>query len=380
MGPQPETIPGRHWITRHYGDINNLKLEDISVPPPGPKEIRISVRAIGLNFADCFAVLGLYEEAGPTPLTPGFEVSGVVESVGSDVTKFAVGDRVWALKRFGSYATAVNISEVYAKPLKDGWSFAEAAAFPAQAFTAWYALCVLGAMPPNAQDHPRHVTSRRRAVLVHSAAGGVGLQLVEMIRHIGGIAVCTVGSEEKARLLHERCGIPRERVIVRGIDDKADSFESVVRERALGGEGGLDVVVDSVLGDYFAPGFELLNPGGRYIVMGSASIMPRGGISLFRLSGWRNLIQLGWQFLNRPKLDLLMTINKNKTVSGFNVLGIFSEVDFLVRGFDELDSMDLPKPLVGRTFSFENTLDALQYFQSGKSVGKIVLEVNGRAT
>lgn len=329
-----------------------------------------------MNFADCFAVLGLYDEAGPAPLTPGFEVSGIVESIGSEVTRYSVGDRVWALKRFGAYATMVNIDAVYARPLKDDWSFAEGAAFPAQAFTAWYALCVLGAMPPSAEGRPRHVTSRRRAVLVHSAAGGVGLQLVEMIRHIGGLAVCTVGNEKKAELLHDRCGVPRERVIVRGIDDKTDDFETVVRERALGGEGGLDVVVDSVLGDYFAPGYELLNPGGRYIVMGSASIMPKGGINLLRLSGWRNLIQLGWNVLNRPKLDLLMTIGKNKTVCGFNVLGIFSEVDFLRSGFDELEQMDLPKPLVGKKFAFDNTRDALEFFQSGKSVGKIVLEVN----
>lgn len=321
-------------------------------------------------------MLGLYDEAGPAPLTPGFEVSGVVESVGPDVTRHSVGDRVWAMTRFGAYTTAINVDEEYARPLKDGWSFADGAAFPAQAFTAWYALCVLGAMPSSAEGRPRHVTSARRAVLVHSAAGGVGLQLVEMIRHIGGMAVCTVGNEEKARLLQDRCGVPRERVIVRGVDDERDSFETVVRGRALAGEGGLDVVVDSVLGDYFAPGYELLNPGGRYIVMGSASIMPKGGISLFRLSGWQNLIRMGWKFLNRPKLDLVMTIGKNKSVSGFNVLGIFSQIDFLLRGFDELEEMDLPKPFVGRTFSFDETRQALEYFQSGRSMGKIVLVVN----
>lgn len=330
-----------------------------------------------MNFADCFTVLGLYKEAGPTPLTPGFEVSGIVESVGSAVTEHAVGDRVIALKRFSGYATALNVDEDYVRPLKEEWTFTEGAAFPAQAFTAWYALCVLGAMPVSAKAQSAHITSQRRAVLVHSAAGGVGLQLVAMVRHIGGVAVCTVGNEEKARLLKERCGIPRERVIVRGVDDDKDGMEKVVRERALGGEGGLDVVVDSVLGEYFEPGYSLLNAGGRYVVMGTASLMPKGGISLFRPAGWRNLIRLAWDYFGRPRLDLAKSINENKTVSGFNVSGIFTQKELLRRGFKEVEQMELPKPLVGRTFPFEEAREAMEFFQSGKSMGKLVLEVNG---
>lgn len=330
-----------------------------------------------MNFADCFTVLGLYDEAGPAPITPGFEVCGVVESIGSDVTTRAVGDRVIGLKRFSCYATALNVDEAFVRPLRDDWSFAEGASLLAQAFTAWYALCVLGAMPLTAKEQSRHVTSARRAVLVHSAAGGVGLQLLHMVRHIGGIAVCTVGNEEKAQLLKERCGIPRERIIVRGVDDAADGLEKVVRERALAGEGGLDVVVDSVLGRNFEPGYNLLNTGGRYIVMGVASIMPRGGLSIFRPSGWRNLITLALNFWGRPRLDLAQTIGDNKTVSGFNVSGLFSELELVKRGFKELDQMELPRPLIGRKFAFEDVREAMVFFQSGKSKGKLVLEVNG---
>lgn len=369
----PPPSPARQWRIPSFGAIDALTLSAAAVPPPQANELRVAVKAVGLNFADVFACLGLYELAGPPPLTPGFEIAGVVTAVGADVSAHEVGDRVFALTRFGGYATVVNVAEEYVHAVPEEWSFEHAAAYPVQAFTAWYALCVLGALPSDG-SLPVHVTSQSKNVLIHSAAGGVGLQLIEIVRRIGGNVVCTVGSEKKLDLLRER-GVERERIIVRGVDDR-DGFEKVVREKALGGEGGIDVVVDSVMGDYFNPGFDLLNKGGRYIVMGSASMMPRGPLSLLRGGVW-GLLKLGWKFLNRPKLDLVGTINANKTVSCFNLADLFDQTRLMQTGFRELAAMKLPKPKIGKTFSFENAPDALKFFQTGQSVGKLVLVVDG---
>lgn len=125
-----------------------------------------------MNFADCFALLGLYDLAGQPPFTPGFEVSGVIDAVGNEVADFRPGHRVWAIRRFGCYATAVNIDGEYVRRIPDGWTFAEGAAYPVQAFTAWYALCELGGMPSVVEGSAGLLTSERRAVLIHSAAGG----------------------------------------------------------------------------------------------------------------------------------------------------------------------------------------------------------------
>eukprot|EP00177_Eucheuma_denticulatum_P004816 GFKZ01008746.1.p1 GENE.GFKZ01008746.1~~GFKZ01008746.1.p1 ORF type:complete len:392 (-),score=42.46 GFKZ01008746.1:630-1778(-) len=369
-------LPAARYVTRSFGDFANLRLEHEVLPPPKPHEVRIKTRAVGMNFADCFALLGLYELAGNPPFTPGFEVSGVIEAVGSDVVDFSSGDRVWAICRFGCYATAMNIDSEYVRKLADDWTFAEGAAYPAQAFTAWYALCELGGMPCGVGGSAGPLTSERRAVLVHSAAGGGGSKLVRMVLEIGGVPVCTVGNEEKAKMLMECFGLKREQIVVRGVDDAAVGLESVVRERALGSHGGVDVVVDSVLGRYFAPGFALLNPGGRYIVMGSANMMPSGSISLWRLSGWCNLIRLAWKWVWRPRLDLVNAINQNKTVSAFNVGSLFAERKLLRKGFEALDGMNLGKPIVGMEFPFSEAVQALRYFQGGQSVGKVVLTLD----
>lgn len=322
-----------------------------------------------MNFADVFATLGLYEAAGEPPICPGFEVSGVVAAVGEDVQGISVDDRVFAIVRFGAYTSDINVDSTFVRPIPDKWSFRESVAFGAQAFTAWYALCVLGGIPSNG-DAPLHVTSARKVVLVHSAAGGVGLQLVEMINKVGAELVAVVGSIEKVKTLQER-GVDRERIIVRGVDDKK-GFDVKVRE-ILGGDG-VDVVVDSLLGAYFEKGYSLLNVGGRHVVMGFATIMPSGPLGLLR-GGLKNVANVAWKFVTRPKLDVATMINQNKTVSGFNLSYLFDRTDLLSKGFREIEAMELRTPLIGTIYPFEEAPHALKFFQSGKSVGKIVLQV-----
>lgn len=344
-----------------------------------PSHVQISVHAIGLNFADVFAVLGLYSAAGNPPFTPGFELSGVVQAVGDDVTEFQVGDRVFALTRFGAYSTVLQIHRDYVYPLHHDWTFAEGAAWPCQALTAWYALCVLGGLNKGAC---RLLTSAQKRVIVHSAAGGVGLALVELIRHIGGDVIATIGDASKASILLKR-GVPASRIVVRNGDD-ADAFEKTVRQilkeqqhqgEEQHGTNGVDVVIDPIMGPYFQAGWKLLNRGGRYIVMGSASLMPSTALVGFR--NFKSLTTLVWRYLRRPKLDLIAAIDQNKTVSAFNLGRLFDCSELVKIGFDELSQVDIRKPFIGRTFAFDDVHEALRTFQSGTTVGKIVLLVDG---
>lgn len=329
-----------------------------------PSEVRIRVRAIGLNFADVFAVLGLYPLAGDPPFTPGFEVAGLVDAVGSSVTHVSPGDRVSAITLFNAYTTVINASAHLVRPIPSDWTFSDAAAFPAQAFTAWYALCDLASIrPPTAMSNVDG--TRKKRVLIHSAAGGVGLMLVELAKRLHMEPVCTIGRPEKATVLQQR-GVSPDRIIIRPTD--APSLEKAV----LAAGGPVDVVVDPVLGSLFDGNWAVLRPRGRYIVMGSASLMPTGGLGLLNIP---RLLKLGWNYLNRPKVDLINSMTDNKTVAMFNLGGLLDDVELVREGFEQLETLDLPRALIGREMPFDEAHEALRFLQSGRSVGKVVLVV-----
>ena len=145
------------------GNIKNLKIVEENLPDPAAHEVTIAVKSIGLNFADLFAIWGLYSATPKGVFVPGLEYSGVITKVGKDVQQAKVGDRIMGVTRFGAYATHLNIDHRYAIPLPEDWTFPEGAAYLVQMMTAYYGLVYLGAI----QDGS--------TVLIHSAAGGVGL-------------------------------------------------------------------------------------------------------------------------------------------------------------------------------------------------------------
>lgn len=375
-----QTFTAQRWTTRSYGSIDNLCKETVELPQPSDGQVIVSVRAIGLNFADVYGVLGLYSAAGDPPYTPGFEVSGVIAAMGPGVpSTFQVGDRVLGLTLFGGYTTAICLDHRYLYPLPADWTFEQGAAWPAQALTAWYALCIQGAISKT-YVHP--LTSPKKRVLIHSAAGGVGLMLIQLVHKLGGQVVATIGSASKIPVLQER-GIDPKLIIVRGVDDKELGFERTVRKRLSSSDGkeddgndesqGVDVVIDSILGPYFKPGWNLLNRGGRYITIGAATMMPSTSLSISNLL---SLFTMGWKFLSRPKLDLLNAINENKTESGFNLAFLFDCIDLFHTGFEQLTDIGQEAPFVSKTYLFDDGCkQALRDFQTGRSVGKLIIVV-----
>ena len=178
-------------VIDRVGGPEVLRLEEIDLPDPGPGEVAVGVRAAGLNFADVFCRLGLYEAAPRPPFAPGFEVAGTIDGVGEGVSGLTPGDRVLALTRFGGYASRINLAADRVRPLPSSWSFEQGAAFPVVFLTAWYGL--------------RHLARLREGetLVVHSAAGGVGTAACQIGRALGARVIGTVGSPAKEAVARE---------------------------------------------------------------------------------------------------------------------------------------------------------------------------------
>lgn len=353
--PSPDPLR-RAWRIDRAGSLDRLRLVEEPLPPPAPGEARIRVRAIGLNFADAFACLGLYSATPSGSFVPGLECAGVVEALGPPAPgrapAVAVGDEVVVLTRFGGYATALNVDTRYLHRVPAGWSFATAAAWPVQALTAWYGVLHLGAARAGS------------VVLVQSAAGGVGLQALAMLERAGSHAIAVVGSDAKVPFLQQRCALPRERIVVR---DRATFAPQLDAALASLSAPGFDVVFDAVLGPWFAPAFARLAPEGRYVLYGAADFMTGGARP--------NWAQLAWRWLRRPRLDPLAMISTNRGFLAFNLIWLWESVDRVPAAYAALDALQLPPPHVGATYPFERALDALRELQSGRTVGKVVLQV-----
>jgi len=343
------------WRLPRAGSLSRLQRCDETLPELGPGEARVRVDAVGLNFADLFAAQGLYSATPRGSFIPGLECAGIVEALGPGLSHdapYAIGDRVIALTRFGAYATALNVGLPYLRPVPAGWSAAQAAAWPVQGLTAWYALLPLGNVQPG------HV------VLVQSAAGGVGLQALDMLGRLGARAIAVVGQESKRQFLIERRGLAPEAVVVR--DARRFGAQLDASLGALGADG-LDCVLDAVLGPTFRPTFARLRPEGRYVLFGAADFMTRGARP--------NYPRLAFEYLRRPRLDPLAMISANRSFMAFNLIWLWERADRLPAAYAELERLTSAPPHVGDTLPFDRAPEALALLQGGGTIGKVVLKV-----
>ncbi len=326
------------------GSISKLKLIEENLPEPGDNEVTVEVKSIGLNFADLFAIQGLYSATPKGSFIPGLEYSGIVLKTGSNVKEFIVDDKIMGATRFGGYATHLNIDTRYILKLPDSWSFEEGSAFTVQALTAYYALIELGNIKNN------------DTVLVHSAAGGVGIYANRIAKKYNAFTIGTIGSESKRNFLFNE-----------GYDDvilRNNEFGKRLR-KALGLRE-LNIVLESIGGKIFSESFKALAPSGRIIIYGGAQFMSH--------SSRPNYLNVLYKFLTRPKVDPLSLSNINKSVMGFNLIYLWDRPDDLKRMSEKILSMNLEKPFIGKEFSFNNLINALKYFQSGNSIGKVIVK------
>ncbi|WP_164011836.1 quinone oxidoreductase family protein [Pyxidicoccus trucidator] len=229
-----------------------LRLEEVPEPVAGPGEVRIRVRAAGVNFADTERRRGLYDSKVPLPRILGSEAAGVVESVGAGVDASWVGRRVVALAK-QSYAELVTAPEQELLALPERVSFEEAAGLLVQGLTAWHLVHTVGRV------------TERQSVLIHAAAGGVGLLAIQLAKAAGARVLGTVSTEAKARLARE---LGADEVLLYGEGDVAEQV------RALTGGQGVELVLDSVGASTWKSSLEALAPFGHLVSYGSASGAP----------------------------------------------------------------------------------------------------------
>lgn len=235
-------------VVESHGDKDVLKLKDIDIPEPGRGQARIKVRAIGLNFIDIYYRRGQYQI--DLPYTPGQEASGIVDAIGPAVTLVKPGDRVAYCGTIGAYAEFAIVPSEKLIPLPDHMSFDEGAAFPLQGMTAHYLI------------HEYRTIKAGETVLIHAAAGGMGLLLVQWAKHKRARVIGTVSSEEKEKAAREA-----------GADEiiRYTEVDFVEETRKLTGGKGAELIIDGVGKTTFPGDLEACALRGNIVIYGSAS-------------------------------------------------------------------------------------------------------------
>ncbi len=333
----------KQLVIPRYGPPEVLAVREASDPAVLPGTVRIRVRAAGVNFSDLLARQGLYPDAPKPPCTVGYEVSGLVDALGAGVTAPRVGDRVVATTRFGGQSELVVVPTAVVFPLPAGWSLEQGAAFPVVYLTAHHMLVRVAA------------ARRGETVLVHAAAGGVGLAVAELSR-ILGFRVLGLASAGKHAILREYGVEP--------LDGRDPCWFDAVRNAA---PRGVDVVLDAVGGDSWRHGYRLLAPAGRLVCYG-ASVLSEG----LR----RNLVKTVWRVLRFPRFGPLGLMNDNKSVAGVNLGHLWNDQALLAPQVEALLGYAREgklTPRVDRTFPLAEAAAAHRYIHERRNVGKVVL-------
>jgi NADPH:quinone reductase len=252
-------------LCRKLDGIESLRVEEVEPPVPKAGEVLVSVKAAGVNFPDILLAQGKYQYKGTLPFAPGFELAGIVKSVGPGVPGARAGDRVQAIVNDGAFASEALVPAERLMPLPPEVSFDAAAALLFTYATSYHAL------------KDRAALQAGETLLVLGAAGGVGLAAVELGKLMGARVVAAASSAEKLAVCREH-----------GADELVDYSREDLRERLkqIGGAAGIDVVCDPVGGAYTEPALRSLGWKGRLLVVGfTAGEIPRIPLNLPLLKG-----------------------------------------------------------------------------------------------
>ncbi len=329
----------RAWVASRYGPPGVLRLEQLADPAPGPGQALVRVRAIGLNFADCAARLGVYPRVPKPPFVPGMEVSGEVAALGEGVAGPPVGTAVAAVPIFGGHAELVAVDARFLRPLPPGIDFVAGAAIAVTGLTADHALVTVGRLRPGER------------VAITAAAGGVGTIAVQMAA-AAGARVLAVASSAAKRELAASLGAP-----------ETVGYEGYRAALA----GGVDVVVDAVGGSLFRPGWKALNRDGRYVLYGFAAALGPGRV---------RYLHAALELLRMGALLPSALVQPTRTLAGFNLSLVPHLAGELQSRFGRIEAAlaaGTVRPIVGATFPFARLPEAHALLQGRSSIGKVVV-------
>jgi NADPH:quinone reductase len=317
-------------ITRPGGP-EVMQLQERPVPEPGEGEVLIRVKAAGINRPDIFQRQGNYPPPPwASPDIPGLEVAGIIEKCGAGISRWKPGDSVCALLSGGGYAEYVAVPGGQCLPVRQAWSFAEAASLPETVFTVWHNVFQRGKL------------QKGERFLVHGGSGGIGITAIQLAKAFGARVFTTAGSEEK-------CAACLAAGADRAINYKQEDFEAVLQEE------GVDVILDMIGGEYIPKNIRLLRPDGRMVFINSS----KG---------------------SKGEFDAHILMVKRLTITGSTLRardtafksGLAAEVESNV--WPLLEQGDF-KPVIYKEFPLEAAVQAHELMESSDHIGKIVLVV-----
>ena len=320
-------------VCKEFGPAKNLKVEEMNEPIPNSNEVCIKVHAAGVNFPDILMVEGKYQVKPAFPFAPGAEAAGEIISIGDNVTNYKVGQRVIAMTGHGAFAEIVKASEKKIIPLNDNVDFETASILPMVYGTSAHALIQRGKL------------KKDETLLVHGAAGGVGLAAVEIGKAMGARVIATASTDEK-------CQVARDHGADETINYSNGQFKEIVKSMTDG--KGADVIYDPVGGDVFDQSLRCIAWEGRLLVVGFTSgRIPSAPANLALLKSC-DIVGVFWgAFVERtPHINL-------------------ENFDKLYQWIDE----GYIKPRISMKVSLENTLDAMQAIADRKIIGKAIVKI-----
>ncbi len=331
------------WIPRK-GTPDVLEVREAPDPTPGPGEVRIRVAYSGVNFADVMARLGLYPDAPKLPLVVGYEVSGTVDAVGEGVDPALDAQRVLAATRFGGYSDCVCVPASQAIAIGAELKDNEAAALPVNYLTAHHMLHWLGNLRAG------------QTVLLHGAAGGVGIAAVQLC-NLAEARVIGTASSSKHDILRS--------LGVEPLDYHEPDWPARVRELTDG--KGVDIALDPIGGSSFRKSYQLLAPTGRLFCYGMSSMAPAENRRL-----WPVLRSL----VTTPRFHAIQLMAGNRGVFGVNLGQLWDARHILepqLHALVEHANAGRITPMVDSTFAFAEASAAHRRLQSRRNVGKVLL-------
>lgn len=328
-------------MTKH-GPPETLRVEDRPDPPsPGPGEVTVDVAAAGINFSDVAARLGLYPPAPKPPAVLGVDIAGTIGAVGEGVEALSVGDRVFGVTRYGGYAELTNTLATNLAPLHERLTLEQGAAIPVNYSAAWMALVSYGAiqLQPGAR------------VLVHAAAGGVGIAATQIAKRYGAEVwgTASVAKHDAIRSF--------------GVDHAVD-YRTPGWHRAL---PKFDLILDPIGGRNWRLSYSLLRPGGRTVNYGASAVV---------VDGRRSIRAFILAAIQMPRTNLISQMWESKSVMGLMIptlwddRGTFGPLMEPLLGL--IEDMTI-QPVVDRTFVFDQAADAHRYIAERRNTGKVVL-------
>ncbi len=338
----------RALVNRKAGGPEVLVVEERPDLEPKAGEVRIRVKRAGLNFADISARVGLYPDAPKFPMVMGYEVGGVVDGVGAGVTSLKDGDRVTSLCRFGGQATMVCVPSTQVAKIPDAMTFDEAAALPVNYLTAYQMLFWTAPVRPG------------MTVLIHMAAGGVGLAAIQLCKTVPNVTLLGTSSATKHDFL-------RAQGLQHPIDYRTQDYVAEVKRLTDG--RGADRILDALGGKDWERGISALRSGGTLFAFGWANMID---------GEKRSLLHVAKEFLSMKKWSPMQLMDSNKGIVGINLGHLWHEGPLMfshLAALLQLFERGQVKPHVDKVFALSKAGEAHAYVQARKNVGKVLFDV-----